>query len=180
MNSRFANQTRVILYGIRSEAQKTQLLLRVKNVIPMVDPKRASHLTHSKKPWWRTRLKLSQSSKTDLPYRTIRSSNKREIIQATHRVRVPIVSKQADQREQYKYQTRSMRPAGTSSRLKPSDAQHPIGPRSRTTLYPKASTVTTKRATSMRVICDTTKCHRLHLRAQFLGRLDRLVCYLQL
>ena len=119
------------------KSPKPQLPLRVKNVNPMVDPKRASHLTHSKKPWWRTQLKLSQSSKTDLRYRTIRSSNKREIIQATRKVRVPIVSKQVDQFEQYKYQTRSTKPAGTSSRLKPPDAQRPIGPRSRTTLYPR-------------------------------------------
>ena len=137
MNSRFANQTRVILYGIRSEAQKTQLPLRLKNVNPMVDPKRASHLTHSKKPWWRTQRILSQLLKTDLRYRTIRSSNKREIIQATRKVRVPVASRQADQLEQYKYKTRSTKPAGTSSQLKPPDVQHPIGPRSRTTLYPR-------------------------------------------
>ena len=42
-----------------------------------------------------------------------------------------------NQFEQYKYQKRSTKPAGTSSRLKPPDAQHPIGPRSRTTLYPR-------------------------------------------
>lgn len=136
VNSRFANQTRVILCGIRSGAQKPQRSHRVKNANPTVDPKRASLLRHSKKPWWRTRLKLSRSLKTGSPCRTIRSSNKIETIQATRRMRVPIVSRQADQLEQYKSQTRSTKPAGTSNRLKPADGLHPIGPRSRTTLYP--------------------------------------------